>query len=308
MGEDRITGTPFAIVPVWVLKNTDLSDRAVRLYGVIYGYVGENDRAWPLQSTLADDLGCSLSSLKTALKELVDIGAVVRTPRYRDDSNEIIGCWYEIAVQNPKGVASPLANPSQPVGYPLASPLATDIDTLELDTSKSNVVTPAEPPTATPQKPSKTYAPEVYELNNHLCQLIDYNGSRVPKGGELDMDKLLRIDKRDAAEVRAVINWCQENSFWRSNILSAAKLRKQYDTLRLQAIADGVHLPQSLSPVTLERAKAWDAWDSQDQNSLKYPEPDFPRPTDSNGNLLDGDGRAYYIDPMDYKRRYVDDE
>lgn len=165
---------------------------------------------------------------------------------------------------------------------------------------------PADDPTPPPSKPEKTYAPEVYELNNHLCQLIDHNGSRVPKGGESDMDKLLRIDKRPPAEVKAVIDWCQGDPFWRSNILSAGKLRKKYDTLRLQAIAKGVYLPATIDTTTLAKAKAWDEWDRSWPRNV--PEPPFPRPTSQNGNLLDGDGREYYIDPMDFKRRYVDDE
>ena len=309
MSEDRLSGTPFVIVPVWVMRDTSLSDRAVRLYGVLYGYVGEKKVAWPLQSTLAKDLNCGLASLKKALKELVDVGAVVRNPRYRENSNEIIGCWYTIVSDDPKGVANILANPSQHTGYPLASPLATELDTIELDTSKSNVATPAEPSTVPSSKAKKSYTPEVVELNNYLCQLIDNNGSRVPNGGEPDIEKLLRIDGRLAAEIMAVIDWCQSDPFWRSNILSAAKLRKQYDTLRLQMIAKGVHLPQSFSPEVLEMAKEWDFYDNFTGPIIGAPPvPRFPRPTDTNGNLLDSAGRAYYIDPMDYKRRYVDDE
>jgi hypothetical protein len=49
-----------------------------------------------------------------------------------------------------------------------------------------------------------------------------------------DMDLLLRVDKRDPKEVEKIIVWCQEHEFWKSNILSPAKLRKQYPTLRLQ--------------------------------------------------------------------------
>jgi predicted transcriptional regulator len=64
-------------------------------------------------------------------------------------------------------------------------------------------------------------------------------------------------------------------------------------------------LPESFSPDLLEQAKAWDRIDAG-WNDIA---PIFPRPQDSQGNLLDGDGRAYYIDPMQpTKRRYFDDE
>ena len=309
MTDDVGTCTPFAIIPVWILEDTRISDRAIRLYGVLYGYVGAKKVAWPLQSTLAKDLNCGLASLKKALKELVDVGAVVRTPRYREnsDSHEIIGCWYKIVSDDPKGVANILANPSQHTGYPLASPLATELDTLELDTSKrNNVATPTEIPTPPPSKLKKTYAPEVYELNNYLCELIDHNGSRVPKGGEVEMDALLRIDKMYPPQVRAVIEWCQSDPFWHINILSAKTLRKQYDKLRLRMKADGVHLPESFSPDLLEQAKAWDEYEND--STMETPKPSFPRPQNSEGKLLDGEGRAYYIDEHDFRRRYLDDE
>lgn len=45
------------------------------------------------------------------------------------------------------------------------------------------------------------------------------------------MDLLLRVDGREEQDVAAVIEWCQSDPFWQSNVLSAEKLRKQYDRL-----------------------------------------------------------------------------
>jgi hypothetical protein len=41
-------------------------------------------------------------------------------------------------------------------------------------------------------------------------------------------------DSHTEAEIGAVIDWCQKDDFWRSNILSAKKLRKQWDALTAQ--------------------------------------------------------------------------
>jgi len=46
-----------------------------------------------------------------------------------------------------------------------------------------------------------------------------------------DIDLMIRIDKRTPEDIRRVIEWCQEDTFWQSNILSTAKLRKQFDQL-----------------------------------------------------------------------------
>lgn len=45
------------------------------------------------------------------------------------------------------------------------------------------------------------------------------------------IDYMIRIDKRRPVDIVAIIQWCQSDSFWWSNILSTLKLRKQFDTL-----------------------------------------------------------------------------
>jgi hypothetical protein len=68
--------------------------------------------------------------------------------------------------------------------------------------------------------------------------LIEANGSRRPTVSDKwqsDMDKLNRIDERSWDQITRAIEWCQADDFWRGNIMSPAKLRKQYDQLRLAA-------------------------------------------------------------------------
>lgn len=49
-----------------------------------------------------------------------------------------------------------------------------------------------------------------------------------------DFDYILRLDKRNLEEVQELIRFCQNDSFWCTNILSASKFRKQYDQLYLK--------------------------------------------------------------------------
>lgn len=55
-----------------------------------------------------------------------------------------------------------------------------------------------------------------------------------------NMDKLMRIDKRTEQEIRTVIDYCQDSQFWKSNILSTAKLREKFTQLLLQAEGDRI--------------------------------------------------------------------
>lgn len=50
-----------------------------------------------------------------------------------------------------------------------------------------------------------------------------------------NIDMMLRIDKRNVEDIRKIINFSQHDSFWKSNILSTAKLREKFDQLILKA-------------------------------------------------------------------------
>lgn len=48
------------------------------------------------------------------------------------------------------------------------------------------------------------------------------------------IDYMIRLDHRKPERIEAVINWCQQDDFWRNNILSTRKLREHYDALELK--------------------------------------------------------------------------
>lgn len=50
----------------------------------------------------------------------------------------------------------------------------------------------------------------------------------------IEVDRMLRIDKRDAEEIRKVIEWLPSHDFWKTNILSTEKLRKHFDALWIE--------------------------------------------------------------------------
>lgn len=50
-----------------------------------------------------------------------------------------------------------------------------------------------------------------------------------------DFRLIREVDKRTDKQIKYLINWTQNDSFWKSNILSPSKLRKQFDQLALKA-------------------------------------------------------------------------
>ncbi|MCR3760389.1 hypothetical protein KYB31_15535 [Clostridium felsineum] len=74
-----------------------------------------------------------------------------------------------------------------------------------------------------------------FRLADYLFRYIKRNNEKAKEPNLQKWSKvfdcILRIDKRDIEEVKSIIKWCQNDSFWFKNILSPDKLRKQYDRL-----------------------------------------------------------------------------
>jgi hypothetical protein len=79
--------------------------------------------------------------------------------------------------------------------------------------------------------------PDVERLCERLQALIVANGSKatITAKWRTEARLLLDRDKRPVDEVMRLIEWCQRDQFWKSNVLSMPTFRKQYDKLRLQA-------------------------------------------------------------------------
>jgi phage replication O-like protein O len=51
----------------------------------------------------------------------------------------------------------------------------------------------------------------------------------------LHINRMIRLDSRSVEDIEKIIKWCQNDEFWRKTILSAEKLRKQFDTLWIKS-------------------------------------------------------------------------
>lgn len=89
---------------------------------------------------------------------------------------------------------------------------------------------------------SKEFRLSLFLLNTIRKRKPDLKMPNLQKWSE-QSDYILRIDKRDPHEVKKVVEWCQLDEFWQDNILSTAKLRKQYDKLVLKMNKDGNSKP-----------------------------------------------------------------
>ena len=117
------------------------------------------------------------------------------------------------------------------------------------------------------ESPKYPESSEPYKLAFHLRSAILQADSetKVPKGDPKSLqswateaDRMIRLDNRDPAEAMRLMDWCQQDTFWRGNILSMAKFRKHYDKLKRQAERASPKRQQVESIGTYETTK--DEW------------------------------------------------
>lgn len=108
--------------------------------------------------------------------------------------------------------------------------------------------------------PHTEFSEDVRNLTRQLAQAVKANGFKIPSRGTkangkwlVEMDRLLRLDGADPAEVASVIGWATADEFWRANIQSVPTLRKQYPRLRLRMADD-----DSVQAVTSGRPRVCD--------------------------------------------------
>lgn len=80
-----------------------------------------------------------------------------------------------------------------------------------------------------------------YKLAVYLSSMIHNNNPAAKQQSESDLqrwardfDLMIRRDKRTAHDIYDVMAWSQQDTFWKSNILSASKLREKYDQLSVK--------------------------------------------------------------------------
>ncbi|MGK4058145.1 replication protein [Loigolactobacillus coryniformis] len=79
-----------------------------------------------------------------------------------------------------------------------------------------------------------------YELATYLFQAIKNNNPEAKSPNmqtwSNDIRLMITRDHRKPAQIKNMIDWCQSDSFWMTNILSPKKLRDKYDQMKVKAL------------------------------------------------------------------------
>lgn len=80
-------------------------------------------------------------------------------------------------------------------------------------------------------------------LSESLFERIRHNNPKAKKPNmqvwAKQVDLMIRVDHRTPDDIQALIDWCQEDEFWKLNILSTTKLREKFDQLWLKMTNGG---------------------------------------------------------------------
>jgi len=217
--------TQFYKLPVEIAGRRDLTPASKILWAVLADRIGDNGFCWAGVRILARDTGLTVTGVLGCLRLLEKRGdlqierrGIGRANHYRLTSQSV---QQSCALKKPERSGKLKRGAQQTCAQALNRVELNQTDQLN----------------QTHIKISCPKSPEALRLAELLLSEIrrrkpDYRKPDL-KAWAKHIDLMIRRDKRNPERIREVIEWCQLDDFWQSNILSTEKLRKQFDKLEM---------------------------------------------------------------------------
>lgn len=227
-GERTIFAEGYGFSPKKVMRDPSISIELKGFYAYISSYTGGGVTAWPGTKRIMQELGIGKQRLFKLIKEAQEKG-LIKVEKVRNEKGQFMNNTYHIVVEltkaqhNPCPTCPDTANPDTAHPYPARPDTNSNIDLKVTDTNSNS---------------KYKYSPDHLVVAEHLLARIrenkpDYKEPNLKKWAD-DIRKMEQYDNRSLERIKEVIDWCQKDNFWCSNILSADKLRKQFDRLEME--------------------------------------------------------------------------
>ncbi len=224
-------------IPNKLIFDRTLTPHQKLVYGAIRAHKNAKDgRCFPSIRTIQKETGLAEGTVKTARNKLKKSCYLSwKTEWFIDDKGKKkLRCYYDTPFENsleeggqqmtPRSTDDPRRGSIDDPGRGAAD----DLVTIRKEQEEIKRRKLKSPPIASDD------ATTLSELLKE--QILSNNKNAIVKNGSWpkEADLMIRKDKRKPEEIKKVIIYCQNDSFWKSNIMSMKTLRKQYDRLVLQ--------------------------------------------------------------------------
>jgi len=239
----------FSIMSNECFRNPEISARAKGLYA----YIMTLPTDWKLYKThLHKQFREGRDAINAAFAELEKRG-YIHKDYLRDEEGKMIGCDFTV-YEHSRLTGNPKLSDGNPVTEkPLDGKPVTTNNLLELKTKELNNTNTSHSPSGSEDKTSAIkskifsavkYDPAAVDLAEMIvasrrrqcpdAKNVNKDLEKTRSAWANDLDKMLRIDKRDPAEAKKVLGWALGDSFWEQNIQSGKKFRDKYDDLKIK--------------------------------------------------------------------------
>lgn len=237
----------FALVPEWLLL-TSASDAAIRVYAIMaarWADRGDNT-CWPSRATIAATVGCSVDKIDRAIGQLVKVGAIEVIHRANETGAQTSNGYRLIRVMDGgrKNAAPVSRKNAEGEGRKNAAGGAAKMRH-KPESSTQNQKELSSSPVSDGRPADEARAKEIERAEKFCRWFIDQIRTadpearlpapdRLPKAWVTEADRLFRLDGRDPATVREVVEWIYrhpDGAFWIANCRCPETLRRQFDKI-----------------------------------------------------------------------------
>ncbi|MGQ4531823.1 helix-turn-helix domain-containing protein [Dermabacteraceae bacterium P13138] len=253
---------------LWALRDSDPPDAIahVILIGIANHANPDGTAAYPTATTLAKYAHCSKRTVLTKMRLLEDMGLIRRGDQrlvahlragYRPIVWDVAMRAKEVAAGQESEVKNIHPADSE-VKESATRGEGAGISEVKLSSPRT-VLKPSNKPSidTSAAEAADPPRPDVETLCTRLVEHMTANGCRTPTVTARWRDEARRLLDKDGIpleEALTVLDWSQNDEFWKRNILSLPKFREKYDRLRMTAKAKPVMRDRAMENLLNEQA------------------------------------------------------
>lgn len=239
----NVKNSYYAVIPATVRYDNNVVPSAKLLYGEITALCNEKGYCWATNDYFGRLYSVSKRTISTWIKSLCDAGYISTEFILDNESQKVKVRCLKVVEKNFVALTKGTSGPSRSrLREPHEENFAEN-NTLNntFNISSSQIFEKSKINDERVKKKKVFEADsEAYLLAKFLEKCITENNPKFPQNERQrqrwakDFDLMLRIDRIDADDIAAAIEWSQDDNFWRSNILSGKKLREKYQQLAMK--------------------------------------------------------------------------